>query len=373
MKIVDVKAYALSHTPKRPLANATDWNKKRSVVLVKITSDEGITGWGEAYGAPQGIAKIVETHFKDRLVGTDPFRIEYHWHAAQVKKGIPAGALGGVDVALWDLKARALNVPLYELLGGKIGDTFAPYASGFPYKEDSPESLEQFDLDIDEVINKGFKAVKIKIGFGKAVDMKRISRIRERFGDDIELMVDANQGYNLRTCLELLPFLEECKVRWLEEPLPWHGFSGYQELRKRSRIPIASGEAEQSMQGFIEAIKNGVVDIIQPDVPLCGGLTAAKRIASLAYDFQVEYHPHIFQSVFALPASLHLLASLPDTKSWQVLPDLMLLEWDVNSNPIAQKVLKNPIKIANGVVKVPEGIGLGVEVNEEAFEEFLIK
>jgi D-galactarolactone cycloisomerase len=373
MKIVDVKAYPIMHIPKRPLANSTDWNQKRSVVLVKVTSDEGITGWGEAYGMPQGIAKIIETHFKDKLVGADPFRVQYHWFSAQVKKGLPAGALGGVDIALWDLKAKALNVPLYELLGGKIADTFSPYASGYPYKEDNPESLEQFDLDIDESINKGFKAVKIKIGFGKAVDMRRISRIKERFGDDVDIMVDVNQGYNVRTCLELLPFLEEYKVKWLEEPLPWHSFAGYQELRKRSSIPIAAGEAEQSMQGFIEAIRNGVVDIIQPDVPLCGGITAAKRIAAFAYEHQVEVHPHIFQSVFALPASLHLLASLPDNKSWQVMPTPMLLEWDVNTNPMALKILKNPIKIENGVVKVPTGVGLGVEVNEEAIEEFLIK
>jgi len=373
VKIADIKTYHLAYTVDRRFTNSMDWISKRSVTLVKITTDEGVTGWGEAYGPPQGISRIIETYFKDKLVGADPFRIEYHWYRAQAKKGIPMGAVGGVDIALWDLKAKALGVPLYELLGGKFGDSFVPYASGYGYKEDEPESLDQLGQDLDKAKAQGFTALKMKIGFGIEMDTKRVSLARQRLGDSVALMVDANQGYNIMSCLELMPLLEECKVKWIEEPLPWHSFVGYQELRKRSSIPIAGGEYETTMNGYIEAIRNGVVDIIQPDLPLCGGITPGKRIAALALDFQVEFHPHVFGTVLGMAASLHLLASIPNYQSWCVFPRPMLLEWDTNPNEMAAKVLVNPIKITDGVVKVPEGPGLGVHVDEQAMEEFLVK
>ena len=373
MKISEVKAYPLSCTPDRAFANAMDWMNKRSVTLVKITTDEGLTGWGESYGPPAGIARIVETHLRDKLMGTDPMRVEYHWQHVQAKKGIPAGAVGGVDIALWDLKAKALGVPLYQILGGKFLDEFLPYASGFPFKEDSPESLEQLDKDLAKAVSGRFKALKMKIGFGKKRDEARIKRVRKAVGNDVELMVDANQGYDLMTCVEIAPFLEDCNVKWLEEPLPWHSFSGYKELKSKIRIPIAAGEAEITMQGYAEAIAGRVVDIIQPDLPACGGITAAKRIAAMAFAAHVELQPHVFGTILGLPAALHLMASLPNYQSWSVFPRPVLLEWDLNPNLLAEKLLKQPIVICNGVVRVPEGPGLGVEINEAAIPEFLVK
>ncbi len=372
MKIADIKTYHLSYTVDRRFTNSVDWISKRSATLVKIITDEGVTGWGEAYGPPYGISRIIETYFKDKLVGADPFRVEYHWHRVQAKKGIPMGSVGGVDIALWDLKAKALGVPLYELLGGKFGDSFVPYASGYGYKEGSPESMDQFDEALDKAKAQGFRALKMKIGFGKEMDTRRVTRAREKLGDSVDLMVDANQGYDIRTCLELMPLLVECKVRWLEEPLPWHSFAGYQELRKKCPIPIAGGEYETTMNGYIEAIRHGVIDIIQPDMPLCGGITAARRIAALAREFQVEFQPHVFGTVLGMAASLHLLAAIPNYQSWNVFPRPMLLEWDTNPNEMVN-VLVEPIKISDGVVKVPEGPGLGVQVDERAMEAFLVK
>jgi D-galactarolactone cycloisomerase len=373
MKITEIKAFPLAYTPERRFANALDWHNKRALTLVKITTDDGLTGWGEGYGPPLGVARIIETHFRDKLIGCDPTRVEYHWQHVQVKKGIPAGAVGGVDVALWDLKAKALGVPLYQLLGGKFADEFVPYASGFPFKEDSPESVEQLDKDIEKTLAGGFKAVKMKVGFGKELDIKRITRLRKAVGDSVQFMMDANQGYDLMMCLEMAPFLEEQKVKWLEEPLPWHSFSGYKELKSKIRIPIAAGESEVTMQGYTEAITNRVVDIIQADVPACGGITAAKRIAALAFAFQVDFQPHVFGTVLGLPAALHLMASLPNYQSWAVFPRPALLEWDINPNKMAENILKRPITITNGMVRVPEGPGLGVEIDEAALAAFLVK
>ena len=372
MRIADVKAYPISCTADRAFANALSWNKRRAVTLVKITTDDGLTGWGECYGPAEAMACLVETYFRERLIGCDPTQVEYHWQV-QAKKGIPAGALGGIDIALWDLKAKTLGVPLYQLLGGKFLGEFRPYASGFPFKEDNPDSFEQLDKDIEKALAGSFKALKMKIGFGKNRDMARIKHVKKAFDESVELMVDVNQGYDLMTCLELAPFLEECKVKWLEEPLPWQSFSGYKELKSKIRIPIAAGESEVTMQGYTEAIFGRVVNIIQPDLPACGGITPAKRIAALAFAFHVDFQPHIFGTVLGMPAALHLLASLPKTQSWCVFPRPVLLEWDINPNLLAETVLKQPIIIGNGVVKVPEGPGLGVEVDETAIARFSLK
>lgn len=372
MRIADVKAYPVSCTTDRAFANALNWMKKRAVTLVKITTDEGLAGWGESYGPAEGIARLVETYFKEKLVGCDPMQVEYHWQV-HAKKGIPVGALGGIDIALWDLKAKALGVPIYQILGGKFLGEFVPYASGFPFKEDAPHSFEQLDKDIENTLAGGFKALKMKIGFGKQKDMARIKRIKDAFDESVELMVDANQGYDLMSCVEMAPFLEDYKVKWLEEPLPWHSFSGYKELKSKIPIPIAAGESENTMQGYTEAIAGRVVDIIQPDLPACGGITAAKRIAELAFAFHVDFQPHIFGTVLGLPAALHLLASLPKTQSWCVCPRPVLLEWDINPNILAKTLLKQPIAIQYGVVKVPEGPGLGVEVDETAIPSFQLK
>jgi D-galactarolactone cycloisomerase len=373
MRIAEIKAYPVSYTPDRAFANALDWNKKRAVTLLKITTDEGLAGWGECYGPPAGIARIVETHFRDKLVGCDPMRVEYHWQHVQAKKGIPAGAVGGIDIAWWDLTAKAPGVPLYQILGGKFLGEFVPYASGFPFKEDCPDGLEQLDKDIENTLAGGFKALKMKIGFGKERDAARITRVKKAVGNDVELMVDANQGYDLMTCLEMAPFLEECKVKWLEEPLPWQSFAGYKELKSKIRIPIAAGEAEVTMQGYTEAITGRVADVIQADLPACGGITAAKRIAALAFAFHVDFQPHVFGTILGLPAALHLMAALPNYQSWALFPRPVLLEWDLNPNKLAEKLLNQPIRICNGVVKVPEGPGLGVEIDESAIAEFLVK
>jgi D-galactarolactone cycloisomerase len=374
MKIADIKAYPITFFPSKPFYNAVDKHYSRSVTLIKVITDDGAYGWGEAYGpAAGGIGRIVETYIKERFLGEDPFRIEYLWQKIQTKKGLPVSILGGIDMALWDLKGRVLGVPLYELLGGKFFDEFHPYGSGLPYKEEHPDSMEELEKEILEIMSHGFKAIKMKIGFGKERDKKRIARVRELIGDSVELMVDANQAYNISTCLELLPFLEEQRIKWFEEPMPWHSFSSYKELRARSSIAIAAGEQEISMQGFIEAIQNQICDIIQPDVPAVGGITPMKRIATIAFANNIELHPHVFGTVISLPAALQFMCAQPNYHSWCTFKAPVEIEWDTNPNSMARKLLKNPLEVHNGVVKVPDKPGFGVEINEEAIQEFLVK
>jgi D-galactarolactone cycloisomerase len=339
MKIQDVLSFPVSYQLRRPFANSAESHQRRSTTLVKITTDEGVSGWGEAYGPPLGVSRFIQTYLKPRLVGQDPFRLEYLWFKLQTHKGIPKGAMGGIDLALWDLKARAMNVPVYELLGGMNTSVITPYATGFFLNEDDHDSTKYLEAEVEEVLSK---------------------------------KLDANQAYDFMTCMELVPSLTDLKVRWLEEPMPWQSFEGYKELRKKVTFAIAGGEAEYEYRGFVEAIREHVVDVIQPDLAASGGLTNSRRVAILAEAFQVDFQPHVFGTILALPAAVQLTAAITNHQPWMLFPRPVLLEWDTTQNPMATDLLKNPLRLTDGLLQVPDGIGIGVEVNEEAIKNYLI-
>lgn len=366
MKIVDIQCFPIGFALDRPFANSAERHSRRGTTLVKVIADEGVFGWGEAYGPPLGVRSFIDTYLKPRLLGLDPFRIEFHWLKIQTHKGVPTGPMGGIDIALWDLKGRALGVPIYDLLGGKCIEEIQPYATGFFFAEDDPDSTEYLERETQEAVRKGFKALKMKIGFGKERDIRRIRKVREIAGESMTLMVDANQAYDLMTCLELAPHLEQARIRWLEEPLHWQSFEGYQKLRQKVSFAIAAGEAEYSYQGFIEAIRNRLVDVIQPDLAAIGGLTIARRVALLAEAFQVDFQPHAFGTILTLPASIQLMAALTNHQGWLLFPRPVMLEWDTTQNKMARDILGNQLALSDGAYRISAKPGLGVEVNEEA-------
>ena len=372
MKITGINAYPISFKPGKPFANSGEWHTSRATTLVKISTDEGLVGWGEAYGPPLGISNVIEKFLRDKLIGEDPLKLEYFWYKLQVKKGIPKGAIGGVDIALWDLKAKYLNVPVYELLGGKFIDAIVPYATGFFYSEEKEDSTYFIEKEAQQVKDSGYKSLKIKIGFGIERDIQRLRKVREIVGDTVNIMVDANQAYNVLSCLHLAPYLSELNVGWLEEPIPWTNFQGYKELKSKLNIAIAAGESEITYQGFIEAISNRIVDVIQPDLAGSGGLTIVRKIAVLAEAFQVEFQPHVFGTVICLPAAVQLMTSLPNNQSWCTFPRAVTLEWDTTPNDMIKDILMEPLKLTNGVLNVTDKVGLGVEINEEAIKHYLM-
>ena len=372
MKITGVKAYPIGFEFEYPFISSVQKHQKRTTTLVKIVADNGIVGWGEAYGPPVGISKIIEEYLQERLLGQDPFRLEFWWNQVQTQKGIPRGAIGGVDIALWDMKAKSLKMPLYELLGGKFIDEITPYATGFFLSEDNPDSTEYLEKEAESVLEKGFKAIKMKIGFGIDRDIKRMEKMREIIGNNIKLMVDANQGYNYMSCMQLKPIFEDLDIFWLEEPMPWSSFSGYKELKQKTDFAIAAGESEISYQGFIEAIKNQIIDVIQPDLSAAGGITILRKIAVLAEAFNIEFQPHAFGTILSLPASIQLMASLSNNQSWAFFPKQVFMEWDTKPNNMARDILNRPLDIVDGVYKISDHIGIGVDVNEEAIKYYEI-
>lgn len=376
MIIKKVKIYPLSYNLKVPFASAGGWTKKRTSVLIEVITNEGLSGWGEANGPMLAIMKAIEDDLVPIVIGKDPLNTSIIWEQMNLlrRKGIPSSAVGGVDIALWDLKGKIIGEPLYKIFGGAFFEKLLPYATTIFYHENDLNSLKGLEEDISYLIDHGFKAVKMKVGFGIDFDLKRIRRVRELLGTDFPIMVDANQSYNFLTSLRFGHILEEFGIRWLEEPIPWISLSAYKKLGEKLDIPIAGGESEVNIMGFVEAFKQGSVSIIQPDICMIGGITPALSIATLARAFGVDFCPHSFGTIIGWSASVHLASGFPHYIGENLsIQSPVLLEWDVTENIMRDNIVVKKPEIINGVMHVTNDHGLGVEVDREEIEKFIIK
>jgi D-galactarolactone cycloisomerase len=355
----------------QPFSYSQKWFKHRTALLVKVVTDEGLYGWGEVFchDAWPALAALIERVYQPLIVGQDPLSREviwdklYNWTRDYGQKGLTTAALSGIDIALWDILGKAAGLPVYQLLGGAFRDRVQAYATGMYLTEpaiDDPSVLADEALSY---VEQGFKAVKMKVGFGIDRDTVYVHSVREAIGDSADLMIDANHAYDAATAIALGRALEDCDSGWFEEPVVPEDIEGYCRVRRALDIPIAGGEAEFSRYGFRELISRGAVDIVQPDICITGGLSETAKIAVLAQTWHVRCMPHVWGTGVALAAALHLIASLPDQPpSLNPLPKL--LEMDRTENPIRENILVEPIQLVEGDALVPQGPGLGIEIDE---------
>lgn len=367
-------------------ASSKGWIRDRSSLLVRIGTDAGVEGWGEGgqTGPPELTRVVVEHALAPLLIGEDPFASTMLWERMYDvtrdygQKGVVIGAISGVDIALWDLKGRALQVPVYALLGGPFRDRVLPYATGMYYKRgrDRADQIRILQEEARGYAAQGFSAVKMKIGFfPPREDIALVAAIREAIGADVRLAVDANHAYNAYTAIEVGRAIEPYRIAWFEEPVPPEDLQGYLQVKARLSIPISGGEVEYTSFGARELIARRAVDIIQPDTCGCGGLTECWRIAALARAYGVQYFPHVWGSAVGLAASLHLLASLPPCPpTGNPFPSYQdpLLEFDRNPSPLRDELSREPIRLEEGFVRVPRGPGLGITIDPEVLERYRV-
>ena len=383
MKISDVKTYFLQAKLERPFGWSLDWADRRSAFLVQIDTDEGITGWGEA-GTPghPAIAALISQTLKPLLMGQDPFDREVLWERMYSKmrdygqKGLPIEAISGIDIALWDLMGKALQMPVHKLLGGSMREKALAYATGLYYKK-SPNQTQDLVQEALGYVKEGFSAIKMKIGgLPPAQDLSNVRAVREAIGPDIFLMVDANHAYNPVTAIQVGRELERYQVFWFEEPVIPEDIQGYLEVKEALDVPIAGGECEYTRFGFRELISRRAVDILQPDACKTGGLSEAKKIAALASSWDIPYIPHCWGTPIAIAAALHLLAVLPEVPSCRnTLPfhQVPVLEFDRTPHPIREELAVQPFRVEGGWVRVPTEPGLGVEVRKEILSKYRVE
>jgi len=376
MKIKSIESYILSDKLKESFYFSQWEYSERRICIVKVTSDTGHVGWGEGYG-PAALVKAGVEHLTPFVLGQNPLETETIWSIMYrrtldfARRGILVSALSAIDVALWDLKGKILNQPVHLLLGGKKRETITPYATGMYYTK--CENLgDKLAREAEEYAKLGFKAMKMKVGLGINTDIDYVRKVREAIGPEIGLMVDANHAYNLREAALLSKAIEQYNIGWFEEPISPEYYEQHAELRTKTSIPIAGGECEYLRFGFQTLLKSQSVDIIQPDICASGGLTEAKRIASLASVYGVEIVPHTWGTGIAISAALHFVANLDYIPGRLMHPENMI-EYDRTENGLREELTATDMVAINGEIKVSDKPGLGFEFNEEALEKYAIK
>jgi L-alanine-DL-glutamate epimerase-like enolase superfamily enzyme len=272
--------------------------------------------------------------------------------------GMGAGAclaVSGIDMALWDIRAKALGIPLYRLLGG-TSRPVPVYAGGVSLGYQEPKSL------VDEArvhVESGYRAVKLRIGDTVQNDLARVAAVRKEFGDDLDILTDANTAYTLSDARTARPVLASHRVVWLEEPFPAHDYRSYREARNYSRLPLAAGENHYTRFEFDRVIEDGSITILQPDLSKTGGITEALRVAALASTWKLPIHPHTSMTAINMAASVHFLAAIENAGYFEA---------DVSCNNLFRDELvhQTPFRIDNGGFTRPlEAPGIGLEVDEQ--------
>jgi D-galactarolactone cycloisomerase len=374
MKITRIRSHVLEARLSEPFAYSRAWYDTRAANIVEIETDEGLVGWGECYGPARMTAAVVET-MAPWLVGEDPLRTDVIWRAIYARlrdhgqKGVVIQGLSGIDIALWDIKGKHFGVPVRQLLGGAARNEVSAYATGL-YRRKSGDPMRYLAEEAAGYVAEGFSAMKLKVGFGVEEDANVTRAVREAIGPKVALMVDANHAYDAVAAIRLGRMIEPCDVGWFEEPVPPEDIAGHLAVKAALAIPIAGGECEFTRYGFRELLVSHAVDIVQPDTCAAGGLSECKKIADMTESFGVRYNPHVWGTGIAIAASLQLLAVLPPHTPTSLAPLEPILEFDRTEHPIRQAILKQPIEHVNGVVRVPDGPGLGIDIDRDALARF---
>ena len=376
MKIKSVKTHVLEAKLSQPFAYSRAWYSTRMAMLVEIETICGLVGWGECYGPPWMTEAVVRA-VAPILIGEDPLRTDYLWQEVYARlrdhgqKGLLIEGLSGIDIALWDIKGKHFGVPAYILMGGPLRTEVQAYATGL-YRRQNGDPFEYLAKEAADYVEAGFNAVKLKVGFGVTEDAAITRTIRETIGPNVSLMVDANHAYDTVAAIKFGRMIEEYDIDWFEEPVPPEDLAGHLAVKSALSIPIAGGECEFTRMGFRDVLTSHAMDIIQPDICAAGGLSECKKIADMSLAFGVRYNPHVWGTGIGIAASLQLLAVLPTHTPTSLNPVHPILEFDQTEHPIRQAILKEPISHSMGIVKIPDGPGLGIEIDTDAITKFKV-
>lgn len=376
MKIKSIECFVLADKLKETFYFSQWEYSERRVCVVKVTSDTGHVGWGEGYG-PAGLIKSGIEFLTPHVVGMNPLQTETIWSVMYrrtldfARRGVLVAAISAIDVALWDLKGKILEQPVHQLLGGKKRDTIVPYATGM-YFTDGGVMADKLCKEASEYVKLGYKAMKMKVGLTLEEDIENVKKLRGAIGPDVKLMIDSNHAYNLREAVQLANAVEKYDISWFEEPISPEYYDQYAELRTKTTIPISGGECEYLRFGFQTLLQSKSVDIVQPDICATGGLTEAKRIATLATVYGVDVVPHTWGTGIAFAAALHFISNL-DCMPGRLRTPECYIEHDRTENPLREQLTTSDMVFDNGLFTISDKPGLGFTLNEEALYKFALK
>ena len=376
MQITKIASHVLQYDLPEQLGYSQQYYARRSVHLVEVETDEGVTGWGECFG-PGNVAiankAIVEKVIQPLVLGDDPLDRDVIWHKVynllrdHGQKGMPLQSLSGVDIALWDIAGKVAGLPVHKLIGGAYRSDVAAYGYGMMLRPEPVNELAaRFEDEAAAIRDMGFVATKMKVGLGPQNDIRLAEAVRKGVGDEYRFMVDANHCYTTSDAFHVGRALEELDAYWFEEPVAPEDLDGYRELRAGLKINIAGGEAEFNRWGWRNLLESRGLDIAQPEVCALGGVSEYLRVLALCHAHFTPVINHVWGSGVSVAANLHLLAAMPPLPGG-LHPWEPMLEVDTTGNRFHDELLTDPLNIPDqvrrndGRVSVPTGAGLGVE------------
>jgi D-arabinonate dehydratase/D-galactarolactone cycloisomerase len=340
---------------------------KTGSIFVQVRTDEGITGIGEC--SPMNgrvLAHFVETALKPLVVGEDPLQIDKVWNKMLFRtyklgvQGVQPEAMAGIDIALWDILGKATGLPVCVLLGGRYRDRVLMYAS---IGGGGHMSVEEMARKVEAALEKGFRAIKIRMDYradqhdvDPEKDFAMFQACKKLTGDAIPLSFDVNNGYSVPTAIRQGRRFESLGIFHYEEPVAQYDYAGIAQVADALDVPVSAGEHEYTRWQFRDLIHQARVDILQPDVVKCGGITEMRKIAVLAETYNKQFVPHQTQPTIGTAANLHCLAALP----WATRPQ----EY-TGQRPELDALFKEPLVWEAGHLRVPDRPGLGLELDEE--------
>lgn len=372
MKITDVEAiYVRLPEVKEQCDSGQD------ALVVKVHTDEGITGIGEVDSAPLAVRGMILGPFshttssglKHLLIGEDPFETEYLWHKmyrANIyagRFGIGFHAMSGIDLALWDIKGKKLGMPVWKLLGGGFRKSIRCYASVL-FGNTPGETAEI----AKRIAGQGFTAAKFgwgPMGQDEKTDIALVAQARKGLGIEIDLMVDAGLPWDAKTAIQRAEAFSEHRIFWLEEPLSPDDYEGYRKLSNATSLRIAAGEEESGRNTFRRLIEEGNIDVVQVDLTRCGGFTEAMKIAALAADHGLPVANHGFTTYINVCAALHWLNSIPNA----LIAEFVAQE----GTTLRESLTRQKIRAKDGYLEIPREPGLGIDLDEDALARFRVE
>ena len=341
---------------------------KRDMIIVRVRTSDGVTGYGEAHPgrSPGAIESLIRNTIAPMLLGMEATDCNGVWNRVfkmQIAShGLGAGAalaLSGIDMALWDIRGKLAHMPLYKLLGGSRRRVKA-YAGGISLGFQPAQSLAE---EAQEYVARGYRAIKLRIGDGVANDIERITHVRKVLGNQIDILTDANAIYTLEDVRRIMPVLAEMQVGWLEEPFACNNFGAYREIAKiAGLVPIAAGENHYTRYEFAQLLEGRVVQMFQPDLSKTGGITEGVRIATLVSAWGFSVHPHSSATGLNHAACVHYLAAIDNAGYFEACVSKF--------NPFRDMFGQTFEIGADGCVEPLDKPGLGVDVDEKIFDKF---
>ena len=365
MRIAQLSAHPISvamPAGEKPVTLGIGRQVKRDAVLVKITTESGLVGWGECHAgrAPGAVAHLVESTLKQLVIGMDATDVVGVWNRVYrmqlASHGMGAAAsigLSGIDQALWDIRGKACGWPLYRLLGGSAR-AIPAYAGGISLGFQPAQALTE---EAQKLVEQGYRAMKLRIGDRVDRDIERVTAVRTALGGEVDLLTDANAAYSLADVRRMMPVLDDIQAGWLEEPFPPHDHRRYADAAQFGVTALAAGENHYTRFEFHRLLEDGVVSILQPDLSKTGGITEAWRIAAAASAWKLPVHAHTSHTGLNMATTMHFLCAIDNAGYFEA---------DSSAyNPFRDELGSGSFTLdENGCVTPPEAPGIGVEIDE---------